>query len=830
MHTWKLLTRCSWGLLWVLAPLVAPAATPPPPLADATMIRLELQRDALMAEQTALTGRIQALEKQDAERQSALHALDKELSVLKEVAATRLDAQDARIGDLDVKTGQQSNHLAAIANLTTWVGTAITLITLLAGFVGYVTVRQRASTEAQAAAQQWFDNHAQALADQIATLQAHVTQLRSEAQTLMETAASGVNQHALTTRERIDQAAERLLSGTNARADAALEDTSAIQQASRALEAKPEREFTADDHYTRGVHEWTEQRFDAALHHFDQALASASALPAEQQAKYLYARGAALGQLQRPEDALQVYEEVERRYGGVDPSPALRELVARALVSKGFTLGQLQRLDDTLVVYDEVERRYSADPSPALRELVARVWVNKGVMLEKLQRSQDALHACDEVERRYGADPSPMLREHVAKALVNKGIALGQLQQPEHKLSVYDEVERRYGADPSPALRAQVARAWVGKGFTLLQLNRQEDALQIYVAVERRYGDDLDPALREHVAKALSSKAVVLDQLQRPEDALQACDEVERRYGEDPSPTLREQVARALVSKGFTLGELQRPEDALQVHDEVERRFGADPSPAVREQVARAWVNKGFTLGRLQQLEDEVQVYDEVERRYGADPSPALRKTVARALLNKGITLGQLLRPEDALEACHEVERRYGEDPSPALREQVARAWVNKGITLGQLQRPEDEVQVYDEVERRYGADPSPALREPVARALNGRGFARLMEAKRLWPDASTRCGLLETAIRDFRGADAQRAEHPMVLGNLGYALFLSGAAQEATMHTSACLRLGGKAALEAQRGDAQQHRLALEDAAYEDLLERLWSAQAGEP
>jgi hypothetical protein len=48
--------------------------------------------------------------------------------VLKEVSSARLDAQDERIGDRDIWTGQQSNHMAAIANTTTLIGVGISFI------------------------------------------------------------------------------------------------------------------------------------------------------------------------------------------------------------------------------------------------------------------------------------------------------------------------------------------------------------------------------------------------------------------------------------------------------------------------------------------------------------------------------------------------------------------------------------------------------------------------------------------------------------------------------------------------------------------------------
>ncbi len=56
---------------------------------------------------------------------------------------------------------------------------------------------------------------------------------------------------------------------------------------------------------------------------------------------------------------------------GADPEPALREQVAGALYNKGVTLGQLDRSEEAIAVYDQVVTRFGADPEPALREQVA---------------------------------------------------------------------------------------------------------------------------------------------------------------------------------------------------------------------------------------------------------------------------------------------------------------------------------------------------------------------------------------------------------------------------------------------------------------------------
>jgi len=63
------------------------------------------------------------------------------------------------------------------------------------------------------------------------------------------------------------------------------------------------------------------------------------------------------------------------------------------LFNKGVSLGQLERSEDAIAVYDQVLAWFADAPEPALRELVAKALYNKGVSLGQLDRSEDAIAA-----------------------------------------------------------------------------------------------------------------------------------------------------------------------------------------------------------------------------------------------------------------------------------------------------------------------------------------------------------------------------------------------------------------------------------------------------
>jgi tetratricopeptide (TPR) repeat protein len=639
-----------------------------------------------------------------------IHGLNNDVSTLKEITGNRLDAQDKRIEDLGISTAQQASYMGGISNLSSLVGLGITaiiaIIAFIAGLAVYFTATTRAASEAKDAAQKWFKDNSADIGTQIASLNedarilrlqlSKLQQIATDAQQEIHQRRTEVNHHAELALHGINEAAQQAFiidQASQSPTDPAAVNT--VREASQALESKPEKEFTPDDHFARGLNEYLANRFDSALLSFDKALEQTELLSFERHIRLLFARAGTLIKLDCGEEAIAVYDLIDLRYGK-DASPLLREQVASALVNKGIRLGQLDRNEDAIAVYDEIDLR-------------------------------------------YGKDDSPDLRDKVAAALVNKGIRLGQLDHFEEEIVVYDLIDLRYGKDDSPALR--------------------------------------------------------------------------------------EKVVRALINKGVRLGQLDRNEEEIVVYDLIDLRYGKDDSPDLRDKVAGALVNKGIRFGQLDRNEEEIVVYDEIDLRYGKDDSPDLRERVAGALVNKGIRLGQLERNEEEIVVYDEIDLRYGKDDSPGLRDKVAGALVNKGIRLGQLERNEEAIAVYDEIDLRYGKDDSPALCIHIARMLNGRAFARILQAKQGWQDKTERLELLALAIGDLERVQERyvEAEMAVVLGNLGYALFLIEEADQAEEKTRECLRLGGEKSLHEQSADAQIHRVEPLDSDYEKLLDRLW-------
>jgi tetratricopeptide (TPR) repeat protein len=309
--------------------------------------------------------------------QEQVRVLDKDVLVLKEVSASKLDAQDKRISDIGLATAQQSNHLSAISNQTGmvgsqigWTSVGVTVLVFVGGLFAFWSVTTRAEIEARAASTAWFKENAIALHKEI-------DQLREQAAKAVE----GISQHQAGVAASADAAKRSIAKHANSiltqnaadgdnphRVDPAAEQ--AVTRVSDELKEKPEAEFTSQDHFARGLSQFAKGNHLSALESFRAAsqLAPETVLN-DELVRYLFAQGVALGMLGKPEEEIAIYDELLSRFG-TDESPGVREQVAKGLLSKGITLGKMSKPEEATPIYDELFVRFGKDESPGVSEQV----------------------------------------------------------------------------------------------------------------------------------------------------------------------------------------------------------------------------------------------------------------------------------------------------------------------------------------------------------------------------------------------------------------------------------------------------------------------------
>ena len=112
-------------------------------------------------------------------------------------------------------------------------------------------------------------------------------------------------------------------------------------------------------------------------------------------------RAAVLGDLNRPIDELETYDEMERRFGPGDGRPAeTRVVLARARYLKVGQLLFLGRLDESIKECDRLVKHFGRSSVAGIRVAVEEALLGKAIVLGLLGRVSEELVTCDEVLRR----------------------------------------------------------------------------------------------------------------------------------------------------------------------------------------------------------------------------------------------------------------------------------------------------------------------------------------------------------------------------------------------------------------------------------------------
>ena len=97
------------------------------------------------------------------------------------------------------------------------------------------------------------------------------------------------------------------------------------------------------------------------------------------------------------------------------------EVIAKTNVNMGMILGEQDRTADAMKVFEEVVRRFGGSEVLAILEQVALALSNKANALIRLNREEDALCIYSEIADRFGTTEHSVLRNIAGDALISKG-------------------------------------------------------------------------------------------------------------------------------------------------------------------------------------------------------------------------------------------------------------------------------------------------------------------------------------------------------------------------------------------------------------------------
>ncbi|MDN5094651.1 tetratricopeptide repeat protein [Aliarcobacter butzleri] len=95
--------------------------------------------------------------------------------------------------------------------------------------------------------------------------------------------------------------------------------------------------------------------------------------------------------------------------------------ISLSLYNKGIVLGQLEKLEEEIKVYDELMKRFKDSKEITILEQVVNALYNKGVILSKMDgKAEEAIKVYDELIEKFKDSKDNNILERVASALLNK--------------------------------------------------------------------------------------------------------------------------------------------------------------------------------------------------------------------------------------------------------------------------------------------------------------------------------------------------------------------------------------------------------------------------
>lgn len=517
------------------------------------------------------------------------------------------------------------------------------------------------------------------------------------------------------------------------------------------------------------------------------------------------ARGQALRDIGRSEDAAAVYEAMHARFGrhtGETDAALLLTATRGAMAGASVLRGLGGRNDEAIALYEAAASGIDADASQALRE--EAVYARLQIMALRDESADVQAPMLNALAADFGRDAVPDLRRQVVDALYSHAHELREAEAFEEAIAAYDRLLALTAEESDAQVLQIVASALLNKGYLLLKLvDRPAEALVVYDEIVARFRNITSESMRDTLSKAAASRQtclVTLDKLSgadfggdfpdlpvdkldeiratisrgyelgeagKQREGIELTDQVLAEHIESSHPELRNQCSRALTNKTYMLQQLGQLERVIACAEEMDTRYGEELSMSIQERVALCLGYKSAALDKLGHHEEEQAVYSDIIARWSSSNVIDLRRRVARALYCQGLTHKQAGDTEAALESYARLIGREEDAKDVSLQVWVAKAMIDKASVLGQQGDQAGRAEVCKTLIARFGDSSDAQLRERVINASE-----RLAEAQGLLGQHEQEFTTIRDTLRRFGNQmpEAQKARltnrlGPMTLG-----------------------------------------------------------------
>ncbi|HWY19442.1 MAG TPA: hypothetical protein VNY27_12120 [Solirubrobacteraceae bacterium] len=269
-------------------------------------------------------------------------------------------------------------------------------------------------------------------------------------------------------------------------------------------------------------------------------------------------------------DAMKVIDDLAARYAS-SGDPLVDTEVARGLLNKAAMLSEQGHSRDAVDVYNEVIRRFGDADYIELRVMVARA---RGLMAAEIADMARAIELLDESVGLYSREPDERLRARAAMAMVMKGERLLAVEREAEALAVWDETAAQFRSEEHWEFRNAIALALLKKMGALWGRDRCEEALAAQEELISICADEPAEQVQALVADSIVNRGLILCvDVHRFDEGIQAFDDLVSHSVTSSNPEVLEKVVLALKYKSEALESVNRKAEADATVGELIRRF-----------------------------------------------------------------------------------------------------------------------------------------------------------------------------------------------------------------------------------------------------------------
>ena len=194
------------------------------------------------------------------------------------------------------------------------------------------------------------------------------------------------------------------------------------------------------------------------------------------------------------------------------PIPNLAGTAAAALIREAQTLDSMEKVDDAIAIYEQVEKGIGAVGDAEFKNQAVIALFNKALLLNRVCRHAEAIRACDRIVAGFAMFKEPIMHVLSISALDTKGMALAKTGNASEAIEAYDQAMALLVTSPVPELDFLISGIAQRKGLALIQVQKPMEAIAAFDQVVERFRQNKERDTGA-ATRALICKAIVLHQI-----------------------------------------------------------------------------------------------------------------------------------------------------------------------------------------------------------------------------------------------------------------------------------------------------------------------------